>query len=79
MRASRAAVPYPEIIDTTAIRAARVEAMLRTLRPNEQENEPVMLTYYIELHLSPTELTVHLPLERNRGRTLDFLTVYSVT
>jgi len=29
--------------------------MLRMLRPNEQENEPVMLTYYIELHLGPTE------------------------
>jgi hypothetical protein len=46
---------YPEIIDTTAIRAARVEAMLRGSRPQDRDGDSVLPTYYIELHPSPTE------------------------
>ena len=46
---------YPEIIDMTAIRAARVEAMLRRSQPNEGDGDSVVPTYYIELHPSPTE------------------------
>jgi len=46
---------YPEIIDTTAIRAARVEAMLRGSRLEDREDDNILPTYYIELHPSPTE------------------------
>jgi hypothetical protein len=46
---------YPEIIDMTAIRAARVEAMLRRSRTDERDGDSVQPTYYIELHPSPTE------------------------
>jgi hypothetical protein len=46
---------YPEIIDTTAIRAARVEAMLRKSRPEERDGESVLPTDYIELHPGATE------------------------
>jgi hypothetical protein len=46
---------YPEIIDTTAIRAARVEAMLRGSRAEDRGDDTVLPTYYIELHPSPTE------------------------
>jgi hypothetical protein len=46
---------YPEIIDTTAIKAARVEAMLRISRPEDRDGDSIMATYYIELHPSPTE------------------------
>jgi hypothetical protein len=46
---------YPEIIDTTAIRAARVEALLRGSRPEDRDIDSVLPTYYIELHPSPTE------------------------
>jgi hypothetical protein len=46
---------YPEIIDTTAIRTARVEAMLRKSTPEDRDGDSVLPTYYIELHPSPTE------------------------
>jgi hypothetical protein len=46
---------YPEIIDATAIRAARVEAMLRRAAPQDRAGDSVLPTYYIELHPSPTE------------------------
>jgi len=46
---------YPEIVDATAIRAARVEAMLRRSAPQDREGEGVLSTYYIELHPCPTE------------------------
>ena len=46
---------YPEIIDTTAIRSARVEAMLRGSRPEGRNDDSVLPTFYIELHPSPTE------------------------
>jgi hypothetical protein len=46
---------YPEIIDKTAIRAARVEAMLRRSMPENRDGDNVLPTYYIELHPSPTE------------------------
>jgi hypothetical protein len=46
---------YPEIIDATAIRTARVEAMLRRSTPEERDGDSVLPTYYIELHPSPTE------------------------
>lgn len=46
---------YPEIIDTTAIRAARVEAMLRGSGPEERNDDSVLPTFSIELHPSPTE------------------------
>lgn len=46
---------YPDIIDAAAIRAARVEAMLRKAEPVAEECEDVMSTFYIELSPSPTE------------------------
>lgn len=46
---------YPEIVDAAAIRAARVEAMLRRSAPQEREGDSVLPTYYIELDPSPTE------------------------
>jgi hypothetical protein len=46
---------YPEIIDTTAIRAARVEAMLRGSRQEDRDGDSVLPIDYIELHPSPTE------------------------
>jgi hypothetical protein len=46
---------YPEIIDVSVIRAARVEARLRKSRPEDNDSESVMPTYYIELHPSATE------------------------
>jgi hypothetical protein len=46
---------YPEIIKPSAIRTALVEAMLRKSRAQDRDDEPVMSTYYIELHPSPTE------------------------
>jgi len=46
---------YPEIIDTTAIRAARVEAMLRGSRPEDGNGDNVLPIDYIELHPGPTE------------------------
>jgi hypothetical protein len=46
---------YPEIIDAMAIRAARVEAMLRGSRVEDSDDDTILPTYYIELHPSPTE------------------------
>ena len=46
---------YPEIIDTKAIRTARVEAMLRGSRPEDRDDDSVLPIDYIELHPSPTE------------------------
>ena len=46
---------YPEIIDESAIKAARVEAMLRNSQPVKKSEEEIMSTFYIELHPSPTE------------------------
>jgi hypothetical protein len=46
---------YPEIIDATAIRAARVEAMLCQSTPQDREGDGVLSIDYIELHPSPTE------------------------
>jgi hypothetical protein len=46
---------YPEIIDASLIRAARVEARLRKSVPEDNDSESVMSTYHIELNPSPTE------------------------
>jgi hypothetical protein len=45
----------PEIIDTTAIRAVRIAAMLRGSVPEERNDDSVLPTFYIELHPSPRE------------------------
>lgn len=46
---------YPEVIDESFIRAARVEAKLRKSQMQQADQEEVMSTFYIELHPSPTE------------------------
>ena len=49
---------YPQIIDPAVINAARVEAMLRKgqkKQNDENDEEDIMSTFYIELHPSPTE------------------------
>jgi hypothetical protein len=46
---------YPEIIDESFIRAARVEARMRRTQKQDVDQDEVMSTFYIELHLSPTE------------------------
>ena len=46
---------YPEIIDESFIRAARVEARMRRTQQQDVNQDEVMSTYYIELHPSPTE------------------------
>ena len=46
---------YPEVIDESFIRAARVEARLRRSQQQEVDQEEVMSTFYIELNPSPTE------------------------
>ena len=46
---------YPEVIDQSFIRAARVEAKLRRSQQQKVDQEEVMSTFYIELHPSPTE------------------------
>ena len=46
---------YPQVIDESFIRAARVEAKLRKAQMQEPDPEEVMSTFYIELHPSPTE------------------------
>lgn len=40
---------YPEIVDESFLRAARVEAMLRKTRPPEQKRDNAMSTWYLEL------------------------------
>ena len=46
---------YPEVLDESFIRAARVEVRLRKTQIQEVDPEEVMSTFYIELHPSPTE------------------------
>jgi hypothetical protein len=46
---------YPEVIDPSFIRAARVEAKLRRTHIQEVDQDEVMSTFYIELNPSPTE------------------------
>jgi len=46
---------YPQVIDESFIRAARVEARLRRSQLEEVAQDEVMSTFYIELHPSPTE------------------------
>ncbi len=46
---------YPEIIDDSFVRSARVEAMMRRTQIRDAEQDEVMSTFYIELHPSPTE------------------------
>lgn len=46
---------YPEVIDESFIRAARVEAKLRRTQIQDVNPDEVMSTFYIELHPSPTE------------------------
>ena len=46
---------YPEVIDESFIRAARVEAKLRRSQMEEVSQDEVMSTFYIELNPSPTE------------------------
>lgn len=46
---------YPEVIDESFIRAARVEARLRRTQLQDVDEDEVMSTFYIELHPSPSE------------------------
>ena len=46
---------YPEVIDESFIRAARVEAKLRRSQMEKVRQDEVMSTFYIELNPSPTE------------------------
>jgi len=46
---------YPEIVDQSVIKAARVEAMLRKGQEQKNNQDDIMSTFYIELHPSPTE------------------------
>ena len=46
---------YPEVIDPSFIRAARVEARLRRSQQREVIQDEVMSTFYIELNPSPTD------------------------
>lgn len=46
---------FPEIIDQSLIKAARVEAMMRKGLQPENNEDDIMSTFYIELHPSPTE------------------------
>ncbi len=45
---------YPAIVDVEAIRAARVEALLRAGDPRLNEDDETMATYYIELNVTRT-------------------------
>lgn len=40
---------YPEIIDTVAIQAARVEAVMRRSQLQPEKKEDILSTFYIEL------------------------------
>lgn len=44
---------YPDIVDNAAIKAARVEAVLRKSLPSRNEVEQVVSTYYIEISDNP--------------------------
>ena len=46
---------YPQVLDESFIRAARVEAELRKTQIQPVDQDEVMSTFYIELHPSPTE------------------------
>jgi len=46
---------YPEVIDESFIRAARVEARMRRTQMQNVSPEEVMSTFYIELNPSPSE------------------------
>jgi hypothetical protein len=45
---------YPAIVDAEAIRAARVEALLRATAPTVHDDDETMATYYIELNVTRT-------------------------
>ncbi len=45
---------YPAIIDSDAIKAARVEALLRAGEPDTDSEDEAMATYYIELNVTRT-------------------------
>lgn len=45
---------YPEILDIEAIRAARVEALIRASETTSDAEDEVMATYYIELNVTRT-------------------------
>jgi len=45
---------YPALIDREAIRAARVEALLRANEPSPDAEDEAMATYYIELNVTRT-------------------------
>jgi len=46
---------YPAVADESAIRAARVEAMMRRSQPAPLSQEEIMSTFYIELNPGPTD------------------------
>jgi hypothetical protein len=46
---------YPAVADASAIRAARVEAMMRRSQPVPVSQEEILSTYYIELNPGPTD------------------------
>jgi len=45
---------YPAIVDEAAIKAARVEATLRSNEAQDDEEEKTLATYYIELNVTRT-------------------------
>jgi hypothetical protein len=45
---------YPSLVDREAIRAARVEALLRANEPASDDEDEAMATYYIELNVTRT-------------------------
>jgi hypothetical protein len=45
---------YPEVVDSEALTAARVEAALRRNQQQEKEQDETMATYYIELNVTRT-------------------------
>lgn len=45
---------YPEILDPEAVKAARVEALLRSSDASQDETDEAMATYYIELNVTRT-------------------------
>jgi len=45
---------YPSIVDPGAIKAARVEALLRASESDGEDNDETMATYYIELNVTRT-------------------------
>ena len=46
---------YPAVADESAIRAARVEAMMRRSQPVPVSQEEILSTFYIELNPGPTD------------------------